>query len=126
MTGPRNGLGRPAWAHFGPARGLLCSVLVPETSRVFSDLHVCPCYQFLHGLEEAPCPERLNSFLTVSSEFFIFLGLVPGLLAVMFASLLDSYQASRSCHEVLDELISEVLLSTLKSYINTKLQNRNA
>jgi hypothetical protein len=48
------------------------------------------------------------------------------LLGVMFTSLLDFYQASKSCHEVLDELILEVLLSTLKSCINTKLQNRHA
>jgi hypothetical protein len=34
-TGPRSGLGWPAWAHFGPARGLLCPVLLPESSRVF-------------------------------------------------------------------------------------------
>jgi hypothetical protein len=34
--------------------------------------------------------------------------------------------ASRSCHEVLNELNAEVLLSTLKSCINTKLQNRHA
>jgi hypothetical protein len=50
-------------------------------------------------------------------------GLVLGLLGVMFTSLLDSYWASRSCHEVLDELYPEVLLSTLNSCINIKLQN---
>jgi hypothetical protein len=44
----------------------------------------------------------------------------------MFTSLLDLYQASRSCHEVLNELIPEVLLSMLKPCINTKLQNRHA
>jgi hypothetical protein len=33
------------------------------------------------------------------------------------------YRASMSYHEVLDELIPEVLLSTLRSYINTKLEN---
>jgi hypothetical protein len=125
-TGPRNGLGRPAWAYFGPARGLFCPVLVPESSRVFPDLHLVPCCRFLLGLNEAPCPARFGSFLTGSSKFFIFLGLVPGLLGVMFTSLLDLYWASRSCHEVLDELIPEVLLSTLKSCINTKLQNRHA
>jgi hypothetical protein len=37
-------------------------------------------------------------------EFFIFSGLVPRLLGVMFTSLHDLYRASRSCHEVLDEL----------------------
>jgi hypothetical protein len=35
----------------------------------------------------------------------------------MFASLHDLYGASRSCHEVLDELIPKVLLSTLKHRI---------
>jgi hypothetical protein len=64
--------------------------------------------------------------LTGSLEFFIFSGLVPRLLGVMFASLHDLYWASRSCHEVLDELILEVLLSTLKPCINTKLQNQYA
>jgi hypothetical protein len=52
--------------------------------------------------------------------------LVLGLLGVMFTPLLDLYRASRSCYEVLDELILEVLLSTRKSCINTKLQNRHA
>jgi hypothetical protein len=52
--------------------------------------------------------------------------LVPSLLGVMFTSLLDLYRASRYCHEVFDELIPEVLLSTLKSCINTKLQNLHA
>jgi hypothetical protein len=68
----------------------------------------------------------LFTFLTRSSEFFIFSGLVPGLLGVMFASLHDLYWASRSCHQVLDELISKVLLSMLRPCINTKLQNRHA
>jgi hypothetical protein len=40
-------------------------------------------------------------------------GLVLGLLGVMFTSLLDLYQASRSCHEVPDELNLKVFLSTL-------------
>jgi hypothetical protein len=78
---------------------------------------VGPSRQFLFGLDEAPCPARFCSFLTRSSEFFIFSGLVPGLLGVMFTSLLDFYWASRSCHELLNELIPEVLLSTLKSCI---------
>jgi hypothetical protein len=126
LIGPQNGLGRPAWAYFGRASGLLLPVLVPESSRVFPDLHMGPCRQFLLGLDEAPCPTRFGSFPTGSSEFFIFSGLVPRLLGVMFTSLLDLYRASRSCHEVLDELIPEVLHSTLKSCINTKLQNRHA
>jgi hypothetical protein len=119
-------LGRPAWAHFGPARGLLCPVPVPKSSRVFPHLHAGPCRKFLFRLDEAPCPARFGCFLTGSSEFFIFSGLVLGLLVVMFTSLLDLYQASRYCHEVLNELISEVLLSTLRSCINTKLRNRHA
>jgi hypothetical protein len=45
---------------------------------------------------------------------FHLLGLVPGLLGVMFTSLLDLYRASRSCLKVLNELILEVLISTLK------------
>jgi hypothetical protein len=75
LTGPGNELGRPAWAHFGPASGLLRLVSVPESSRVFPDLHVGPCRQFLFGLDEAPCPARFGSFLTGSSKFFIFSGL---------------------------------------------------
>jgi hypothetical protein len=42
-------------------------------------------------------------------------GLVLELLGVKFTSLLDSYWASRSCHEVLDELYQEVFLSMLNS-----------
>jgi hypothetical protein len=118
--------GRPAWAHFGPADSLLCLVSVPGSSRSFPLLHVGPCRQFLSELDEAPCPARFGTFLTMFSEFFIISGLVPGLLGVMFTSLLDLYRDLRSCHEVLDELIPEVLLSTLKPYIKTKLQNRHA
>jgi hypothetical protein len=126
VTGPRNGLGRPAWAHFGPVSRLLRPALVPESSRSFPLLHVGPCRQFLYELDEAPCPARFDTFLARSSEFVIFSGLVPGLLGVKFASLHDLYRASRSCHKVLDELIPEVLVPMLKSCINTKLQNRHA
>jgi hypothetical protein len=80
-AGP-TGLGPPAWAHFGPSCGLLCPVLLPESSRVFPQLHVGPCRQFLFGLDEAPCPARFSNFLTRSSEFSIFSGLVLGLLGV--------------------------------------------
>jgi hypothetical protein len=125
-SGLGNGLGRPAWAHFGPAGGLLCLVSVPDYSRSFPLLHVGPCHQFLSGLHEAPCPVRFDTFLTGSSEFFIFSALVPGLFGVMFTSLLDLYRASRSCHKVLYELIPEVLLSPLKPCINIKLQNRHS
>jgi hypothetical protein len=120
------GLGRPAWAHLDPVGSLLCLVSVPESSRSFPLLYVAPCRQFLSELDEAPCPARFGTFLARSSEFVIFSGLVPGLLGVKFASLHDLYRASRSCHKVLVELIPEVLLSTLKPCINTKLQNRHA
>jgi hypothetical protein len=126
LTGPRNGLGRPAWAHFGLVNRLLRPALVPESSRSLSLLHVGPCRQFLSELNEAPRPARFDTFLTGSSEFVIFSGLVPRLLGVMFSLLHDLYRASRSGHKVLDELIPEVLLSTLKPCINTKLQNRHA
>jgi hypothetical protein len=119
-------LGRPAWAYFGPVSRLLRPVLVPESSRSFTLLHVGPCRQFHSKLDEAPCLARFSTFLTWSSEFSIFSGFVPGLLGVMFTSLHDLYQASRSCHKVLDELILEVLLSTLRPCINTKLQNCHA
>jgi hypothetical protein len=87
---------------------------------------VGPCRQFLSELDVAPCPTRFDTFLGRSSEFVIFSGLVPRLLGVKFASLHDLYGASMSCHKVLDELIPEVLLSTLKPCISTKLQNRHA
>jgi hypothetical protein len=123
VTGPRSGLGRPAWAHLGPVGSLLCPVSVPESSRSFPLLHVGPCHQFLSELDEASCLARFDTFLARSSEFVIFSSLVPELLGVKFASLHDLYRASRSCHEVLDELIPKVLLSMLKPCINTKLQN---
>jgi hypothetical protein len=126
VTGPRSGLGRPAWAHLSPVGSLLCPVSVPESSRSFLLLHVGLCRQFLSELDEAPCPATFGTFLARSSEFVIFSGLVPRLLGVKFASLHDLYRASRSCHKVLDELIPEVLLSTLRPCINTKLQNRHA
>jgi hypothetical protein len=97
-------------------------VSVPESSRSFPLLRVGPCRQFLSELDVAPCLARFDTFLARSSEFVIFSGLVPGLLGVKFASLHDLYRASRSCHEVLDELILEVLLSMLKPCINTELQ----
>jgi hypothetical protein len=125
-TRPWNALGRPAWAHPGPVACHLFPTSVPESSRSFPLLHVGPCRQFLSELDVAPCPARFGTFLGRSSEFVIFSGLVPVLLGVKFASLHDLYGASRSCHKVLDELILEVLLSTLKPCIHTKLQNRHA
>jgi hypothetical protein len=120
------GLGRPAWDHFGPVCCLLRPALVPESSISFPLLYVGPCRQFLSELDEAPCLARFGTFLARSSEFVIFSSWVPRLLGVVFTSLLYLYRASRSCHEVPDELIPEVLLSTLKPSINTKLQNRHA
>jgi hypothetical protein len=55
-------------------------VLLPKSSRSFPLVHVGPCCQFLFGLDEAPCPTRFDTFLTGSTEFFIFSGWVPGLL----------------------------------------------
>jgi hypothetical protein len=126
VTGPWTGLGQPTWAHPSPVACLLCPTSVPESSRSFPLLHVGPCRKFLSELDVAPCPARFNTFLDRSLEFVIFSDLVPRLLGVKFASLHDLYGASRSCHKVLDELIPEVLLSTLKPFINTKLQNRHA
>jgi hypothetical protein len=119
------------WAsHLGPtsAQPTTCFAWYRFLSLLDSSpvLHVGLCRQLLFGLDEDPCPTRFGTILTGSLEFFIFSGLVPGLLGVMITSLLDLYRASRSCHEVLDELIPEVLLSTLKPCINTKLQNRHA
>jgi hypothetical protein len=111
---------------FRPVHGLLCLVLLLESSRSSPLLHVGPCHQFLTELDEATCLARFSTFLARSSDLSIFSGWVHGLLGVVFTSLLDLYGASRYCHEVLNELILEVLLSTLKPCINTKLQNRRA
>jgi hypothetical protein len=126
MNGPRNGLGRPAWTHFGLVHDLLCPVLLPESSKPSPLFHVGPYRHFLSELDEAPYLARFCTFLARSSEFSIFSGLVLGLLGVVFTSLFDFYRASRSFHEVLNELIPEVLLSTLKPCTNTTLQNRHA
>jgi hypothetical protein len=74
------GLGRPAWAHPGPAHGLLCLMSVPKSSRCFPLLHVGPCRQFLSELDITPCLARFDTFLVWSSEFVIFSGSVPGFL----------------------------------------------
>jgi hypothetical protein len=121
--------GLPGPTGLGPLRPSSCPPSPDVASRVFYILpllHVGPCRQFLSELDEAPCLARFGTFLAMSLEFVIFSGLVLGLLGVMFTSLLDLYRASRSCHEVLNELIPGVLLSTLKPCINTKLQNRHA
>jgi hypothetical protein len=96
-------------------------MLLPESSRYFLLVHVGPCRQFLSELDEAPCLARFSTFLARFLEFSIFSGWVLGLLGVVFTLFFDFYRASRYCHEVLNELILEVLLPTLKPYINTKL-----
>jgi hypothetical protein len=130
-TGPRNGVGRPAWADRPrPISAQFVASFAwcwfPSLLDPSPLLHVGPCHQFLSELDEAPCLARFNTFLARSSEFSILSSWVLGLLGVVFTSLLDLYRASRSCHEVLNELIPEVLLSRLKPFINTKLQNRHA
>jgi hypothetical protein len=101
-------------------------VSVPELPGSFPILHVGLCCKFLSELDIVPCLARFSTFLARFSEFSIFSGSVLGLLGVVFTSLLDLYQASRSCHKVLDELIPKVLLSILNPWINTELQNRHA
>jgi hypothetical protein len=46
------GLGRLAWAHFGPVHVLLRLVLLPESSKSSPLLHVGPCRRFLSELDE--------------------------------------------------------------------------
>jgi hypothetical protein len=131
VTGPWNGLGRPAWADRPwpiPAQ-LPASFTLRRFPNLLGPSPFCMwalVVSFSSSWTIAPCPTRFGTFLGRSSEFIIFLGLVPGLLGVKFASLHDLYGASRSCHKVHDELIPEVLLSTSKPCINTKLQNRHA
>jgi hypothetical protein len=78
--GPRKGLSRPAWAQFGPSRGLLRPVLLPASSRCSPLLHLGPWRRFLSELDSIPCLARFSTFLVQSSEFIIFSGLVLGLL----------------------------------------------
>jgi hypothetical protein len=74
------GLGRPARAHLGPARGLLCLMSVLVSSRCFPLLHVGPCRQFLSELDIAPCLARFCTVLVRSSKFVIFSDQVPDFL----------------------------------------------
>jgi hypothetical protein len=76
------------------------------------------------GLDSLSC--KIQHFSGQALGVCHLLGSSPWLLGVKFASLHDLYGASRSCHEVLDELIRNVLHSTLKPCINIKLQNRHA
>jgi hypothetical protein len=78
-AGP-TGLGRPTWAHPGPARGLLCVMSVPELPGSFPLLHVGLCRQFFSELDIAPCLARFDTFLVRSSEFVIFSDQVPDFL----------------------------------------------
>jgi hypothetical protein len=126
LTGPWAGLGRRAWAHPGPARGLLCSTSVPLLPGCFppsacrSMSSVC----LRIGHNSLSC--KIQHFSGQVLEVCRLLGSSPWLLGVKFASLHDLYGASKSCHKVLDELIPKVLHSTLKSCKNTKFQNRHA
>jgi hypothetical protein len=121
----------PKWAGtagLGPLRPSLrppLLVLHPEPSRVFSLLHVALDINFSAVLMKLLVPQDSAFSVWVLGVFRLH-GLVLGLLGVMFTSLLDLYHASRSCHEVLDKLYPEVLLSTLNSCINIKLQNQHA
>jgi hypothetical protein len=122
-NGPWTGLGRPpgpAWAHPGPARGLLCSTSVPLLLGCRSMSSV----SLRIGHNSLSC--KIQHFSGQVLGVCRLLGSSPWLLGFKFASLHDLYGASRSCHEVLDELIPKVLLSALKPCINTKLQNRHA
>jgi hypothetical protein len=69
------------------------------------------------GLNSLSC--KIQHFSGSVLGVYHLLGPSPWALGVMFTSLLDLYRALRSCHEVLNELIPEVLLSTLKHYVNT-------
>jgi hypothetical protein len=120
------GLGRPAWAHPGPAHGLLCSMSVPVSSRCFPLLHVGPCRQFLSELDIAPCLARFSTFLVRSSEFVIFSDQVPDFLELSLLRCMTCTGLQGLIIRCFDELIPKVLLSTLKPCINTKLQNRHA
>jgi hypothetical protein len=120
---------RPGLTGLGPLRPSSWPPSPGVAFRIFYILplpRVGPCRQFLSELDEAPGLARFGTFLARSSEFVIFSGLVLGLLGVVFTSLLDMYRASRSCHEVFNELFPKVSLLMLKSRINTKLQNRHA
>jgi hypothetical protein len=44
-------------------------VMLPESSRGFSLQHVDPWRQFLHDLDEAPCPARFSIFVQVLRVF---------------------------------------------------------
>jgi hypothetical protein len=117
--------GRPAWAYFGPLRDLLHGWCFPNLLECSPFCMWALDVSFSVVWIELLVPQDSTFFVQVLRVFCLH-GLVLGLLGVMFTSLVDWWQASWSSHEVLDELYPEVLLSTLKSCINIKLQNRHA
>jgi hypothetical protein len=131
VIGPCSGLGRPAWAD--RPRPILAQLLASFALRRFpSLLDPSPFCMWVLVVSFSPSwtlllvPQDSTLFWVGPRSLSSYLGLVPGLLGVKFASLYDLYGASRSCHKVPDELIQEVLLSTSKPCMNTKLQNRHA
>jgi hypothetical protein len=129
-TWPRNGLGRLTWAdRSGPisaksaasfARCCFLSLVDPSPFCMWA-LVVSFSTNWMKLL--VPQDSALFDWVLRVCHFF---GLGPWALGVVFTSLHDLYRASWSFHKMLDELIPEVLLSTLKPCINTKLQNRHA
>jgi hypothetical protein len=121
--------GRPGPTGLDPLRPSPRPPSPDVASRVFQILPPSACGPLSSvslRIGRSSLSRKIRHFLARSSKFSIFSGWVHGLLGVVFTSLLDFYRASRPCHEVLNELILEVLLSTLKPCINTKLQNRHA
>jgi hypothetical protein len=124
-NGPRNGLGRPAWAHSDPSHGLL------RRWRFVCLLEVSLLYMWALGVSFSVVwigllVAQASAFSVQVLGVFCLHGLVLGLPGVMFTSLLHLCRATWSSHKVLDELYPEVLLLTLNYYINIKLQNRHA
>jgi hypothetical protein len=130
MNGPWTGLGRPAWADRpGPIQAQPVAFFALRRFPCFLDVFPSACRSMSSvslriGHNSLSC--KFQHFSGQVLGVCHLLGSSPWLLGVKFASLHDLYGASGSCHKVLDELIPKVLLSTLKPYINTKLQNRHA
>jgi hypothetical protein len=125
VTGPPNGPGLPAWAHLGPVACLLRVALVPLSSRSFPFCMWAVVVNFTPSWTKLLVPQDSALFRlgprSLSSSRVRSLGfLESSLLHCMTCTGLQGLV------KVLDELIPEVLLSTLKPYINTKLQNRHA
>jgi hypothetical protein len=129
-TGPRNGLGRPAWADRpGPTSAQLPasfawrrfpSLLNPSSFCMWAlVISFSPSWTKLLVSQDSTffrlCPWSLSSSRVRSLGF-----LESSLLNCMTCTGLQGLV------KVLDELIPEVLLSTSKPCINTKLQNRHA